>query len=249
MLAAALIASFAQAQPDRTGEPALMEVLAATGKLQNSRINIMMGSRAKEVDAFEMDYVLQLDLGKPGQFRAVGTGTWGESVLIVRNGPVLLEDPLTDGRLPILRDAPTDVLGAAQDLSLRGDFGSPFLLMLQGPAALNKLVASDSSITASDGTIRWKSKDYSNVRMTVDPGTKLPTMIEFDNLDYLTQRFNAAPNFRTKPESPMTRHRIFIEPLPKSEMNAFVVLRKDAVYNDQRKKKPEIGKLESRSGL
>jgi len=210
MLSAALLFVFGQTPaapaPDRSGEPALRQLLADMGKLRHVEISVDKTVRSSRSGLMQPDRNISIDYDSPTRFRIVETGSFGDSSMYVSDGKIFMADPLDDTQKTVLTKIGKTIFDSDKSLALKGQNSCTLFYFLAGPDAFDNLVATDSAVKISGNAIEFKSKDAGSVRVffTGSSGHERVSRCEYDNLPFYTERAGRFGGFGRIPDNPLT---------------------------------------------
>lgn len=216
---------------DQSGEAVLREVLARSGRLHSFQASVSKSARDRKSDAFYPTSSYMVAFESPRRFRIDQAEMWGDctswiqdgktlKVVTANGGPARLRNPVTS---PLALGAPGS-----------GSF-TIFFLLLEGPAAYDKLVAPGSAVSHRGNWLQFKSKDFGNVSMRLGDG--LVREIEFDNRELRLAQYRFFPMWSEKPEEPMEIESITVEHVSAFARGTFdTSIRKGEEVLDERKK-------------
>jgi hypothetical protein len=191
---------------DRSGEPALRQLLTDMGRIRGAQIEIIKSGRGTKDDTLSKDHTIDLWFDSPSRFRVEENTLFGGAVLYVSDGKALLTDQLDDTSTPVVTDAKGDIPLNSDSLAAKGEDSALTFYMFSGPMVIDKLVAKDSPVTSSKDFVSFKSADSGDVKLFFEgpKGSERVTRIEYDNMPYYTDLNKKYPEFYPVPDGPLT---------------------------------------------
>src|SRR2546421_3803032 len=225
-------------QPDRSGEPALRQLLTDMGKLRRVEIIVNKSARSNRSGIMQPDRIVTLDYDSPVRFRIMETGSFGDSNMYVSDGKVLMADPLDDTQKTVLTRVGKTIYDSDKALALKGGNTSLLFYFLAGPDSFNNLVSTDSTITVAANTISFKSKDAGSGKIFYggQPGRERVTRCEYDNLPFYQERASRFGGFGRIPDAPLTVADVTYEANPHFEAALFAAKPHDPKNVDDKTK-------------
>ena len=228
------------AAPDRSAEPKLRQIFEKYGKLRNAHIEIFKSARETETGPFFGDKQIVIWYDGPTKFRVTTAGYWGDAGLYVSDGKDMYIDNLDDNRPATLREMKAKAMvESSSDLS-SGDPKSLMYMLLQGPAAMSKIVSLSGEIKElSNGAIRFQSREIGLVTLYRDKDDMV-SRIEYDNLPIRLAQYRLVPFFFDKPSQPLEREEVSYISLGRRLPNNLFSTKppKGRRVTDERKKPP-----------
>jgi hypothetical protein len=184
---------------DRSGEPAMRELFAKLATFKKFHAIVRRTTRNRSDEYPEGDIEIWRDGEK---FRVEYFDMWGDSLLLISDGKVLLED---SGYDPVLiRKSPKTWIAAYSGFEPRGGVSSPLHGWLDGPAVLEKTDKDKPmKLDAATGEIKWATSSFGDLSVSkpLESGTSYRFTIGFNNLPYQTEMHLLAPEWYDSPSS------------------------------------------------
>ena len=201
----------AKAKADRSGEPALREMLAHIAAKRQFHGMVLKSHRDAGREDFYPEGVVEM--WRDGEkFRVEFGDMWGTSKIVVFDGKRVLDD---GGYDPVVLRKPGKIWTEASPvLDARGAASTPWFFLLEGPALLDR-VDKDKSITLAPDSksIVWDTTAFGRliVRHLSEAKGLDVWELEFDNMPYQQEMNKLAPEWFDFPDpNAVSRHKIII---------------------------------------
>lgn len=184
---------------DRSAEPALKSLFAASGALRGVQISIEIYPYEQDAQRYNDDSSLQLWMGDGGRFRIESSSNyWGGGSIWVSDGESLLTDDMSDDgsiRLTKLKKSLHEV-----------NDQEPIMFLLEGQTGFDALVDKDKPVKfasgagTSDQSIELHSKKLGKIVLYYKNGSPIPTAIETYQVPWWLGPDAAAPDHASSRE-------------------------------------------------
>lgn len=141
-----------------------------------------------------------ISYASPTRFRYEHSEYWGGGSTYVSDGKTL-KFMSVDGAPTRLRNSGATLMSSHPSFSPGSGSFAMVLLLLEGPAIYNRLVAANTPVSLDGRRITFKSKDFGQVTIYLENG--LASEIEFDNKPNRMAAYRLTPMFGDPPEDPM----------------------------------------------
>lgn len=183
-----------------SGEAILDQLLDRYHKLRNVEISISKAGRARKGEALEASIEMILRYVDPKKFHLDVAEYWGGGSRYVSDGVTLLSESVDGGRPIQLRNA-APLIDSHPELNLHAGNSSVIFAFLKGREMRSKLVAPNIPISAGRNWIRFASKDFGMMTLTLTDGWIHE--IAYDNLPGRMASYVMTPMWNEKPEDPL----------------------------------------------
>jgi hypothetical protein len=216
---------------DRSAEPALRQVFAASGSLRNVHIQTELYNREPDSSRWDDDSSADFWIGDGMRFRYASTSNfWGGGSTFVCDGESLLSDDMSD-------DGAIRISQAKKTLHEVNDQEALFYL-LEGPAGFDAVVDKDKPVKfigaadAPERVVELTTKKFGVVQVHYSAGSGLPTCIEVMRAPWYSDDDNPYP------DQPFSREDIkIVSRGPQNQSLFSVVPPKGKKFTDERTKK------------
>lgn len=203
--------------PDRSGKPALLELIDGCRKLDRVHLVILKSARESDRQPFYPDTRIDLWLASP-RFRLESSNMWEAGTVLVSDGSSALSDSNSDSSSVVVTHAKGSLLGTAEALKFTLDDYGPFFALLKDPAKLDEWVDKAQPIVCRRNRDGTRTLSFSGTRMgsvTIECFSTragwMPRSIDYDNLPILVELHQNNPEWADEPaKGAMTRCEILI---------------------------------------
>ncbi len=221
---------------DRSGEPALKQVIAYMKGLDNVHGAIVRSGRGDAVTPMYPDG--KVEFWRHGaSFRFDISFYWGDGLLIVTDGKAVLTDTQSEGAPVTITDFDKTLAKSCATLAINGDNFMPILYLLEGNDFMEKMAPKEAAVTSNANTIHIDSKALGQTTIYYH-GKGVFDAIEYDNMPWQMEQHKKYPDWTDEPvPGSLTRSSLVIYGDKPGRRTFEVKAGKGREVSDNRKKK------------
>jgi hypothetical protein len=203
--------------PDRSGEPALKEILSWAKALDGVHIIVLKQTRDTAETPFYPDD--RVDFWRSGRkFRVEISGYWGDSSYAVSDGKAFLSDSQSEYDPAVIAEAKESMLDSYASIKKTTEDLSPFFDLMAGPEALDKVVDKTAAIKkeanqGDDELVSYETKKLGSVRLFYreKKGSVELDRLEYDDFALQMEEYKKDPENNDLPDpGALNRHEIIV---------------------------------------
>jgi hypothetical protein len=183
-----------------SGEEILHKVFERYVKMKGFEAVISKMARDRSEDPLTPAITTVFSYESPQRWRIDYADYWGGGAVYVRNGKQLKIVSADSGDPQVVEAGPS-LMRSNPNLGPGGAAFSVIYLLMEGPAAYDRLVAPKAPVKVQGNWLSFQTKDLGNMTLHLMDG--LVDRVEFDNRASRMAAYMWFPMFSEKPETPL----------------------------------------------